>query len=88
MYDNKKRQFIATNKDELIDDIISYRISDLGEFYDIHLDTLDTKTKKIISELLEKMENDDKYITKKKDQIKLLVYNNKDKTIDKINLIK
>jgi len=88
MYDNEKRQFIATNKDELIDEIISYRMSDLGEFYDIHLDSLDNKTKKIISELIVKMENDDKYITKKKDQIKLLVYNNKDKTIDKINLIK
>ena len=88
MYDNNKRQFIATNKDELIDEIISYRMSDLGEFYDIHLDSLDNKTKKIISELIEKMENDDKYLMKKKDQIKLLVYNNKDKTIDKINLIK
>ena len=40
MYDNNKKQFIATNKDELIDEIISYRMSDLGEFYDIHLDTL------------------------------------------------
>ena len=88
MYDNKKRQFIATNKDALIDEIISYRMSDLGEFYDIHLESLDDKTQKIISELIAKMENDDKYIIKKKDQIKLLVYNNKDKTIDKINLIK
>jgi len=88
MYDNNKKQFIATNKDELIDEIISYRMSDLGEFYDIHLDTLDNKTKKIISELLVKMENDDTYIMKKKDQIKLLVYNNKEKTIDKINIIK
>ena len=88
MYDNNKKQFIATNKDELIDEIISYRMSDLGEFYDIHLDTLDDKTKKVISELLVKMENDDKYIMKKKDQIKLLVYNNKEKTIDKINIIK
>jgi len=88
MYDNNKKQFIATNKDDLIDEIISYRMSDLGEFYDIHLNTLDEKTKKIISELIEKMENDDKFINKKKDQIKLLVYNNKDKTIEKINLIK
>lgn len=88
MYDNNKKQFIATNKDELIDEIISYRMSDLGEFYDIHLDNLDNKTKKVISELLVKMENDDKYIIKKKDQIKLLVYNNKEKTIDKINIIK
>ena len=88
MYDDNKRQFIATNKDELIDEIISYRMSDLGEFYDIHLDTLDKKTKDIISELILKMEKDDKYVIKKKDEIKLLVYNNKDKTIDKINLIK
>ena len=59
MYDKNKRQFIATNKDDLIDEIISYRMSDLGEFYDIHLNSLDEKTKKIISELIEKMENDD-----------------------------
>ena len=33
------------------------------------------------------MENDDKFINKKKDQIKLLVYNNKDKTIFKSSYI-
>ena len=52
MYDNNKKQFIATNKDDLIDEIISYRMSDLGEFYDIHLDTLDDKTKKLYQNYL------------------------------------
>ena len=87
-YDQNKKKFIAIKKDELIDDIIYYRMGDLEEFYDIHLDNLDSKTKNIITNIINKMEGDNKFINKKKDEIKLVLYNNKNDTIDGINLIK
>ena len=87
-YDQNKKKFIAIKKDELIDDIIYYRMGDLEEFYDIHLDNLDSKTKNIITNIINKMEGDSKFINKKKDEIKLVLYNNKNDTIDGINLIK
>jgi hypothetical protein len=66
----------------LIDDIIYYRINDLEEFYDINLNSLDEKTRNIITNIINKMEKDDKFISKKKDQIKLILYNNKAKSLD------
>lgn len=88
MYDKDKNHFIAKKKDDLIDDIIYYRMSDLEEFYDIHLENLDNKTKEIICDVINKMDGDNKFINKKKDEIKLVLYNNKNNTIDGINLIK
>ena len=88
MYDKEKKRFIAKKKDDLIDDIIYYRMGDLEEFYDIHLDNLDCKTKEVICDVINKMEDDNKFINKKKDEIKLVLYNNKNDTIDGINLIK
>jgi len=81
-YDEIKNNFVAINKDELIDDIIYYRINDLEEFYDINLNSLDEKTRNIITNIINKMEKDDKFISKKKDQIKLILYNNKAKSLD------
>ena len=88
IYDHEKNRFIAKKKDDLIDDIIYYRMSDLEEFYDIHLDNLDDKTKEVINDVISKMEDNDKFINKKKEEIKLILYNNKNDTIDGINLIK
>jgi len=87
-FDENKKKFIAIKKDELIDDIIYYRMGDLEEFYDIHLNNLDIKTKNIITDIINKMEGDNKFINKKKNEIKLVLYNNKNDTIDGINLIK
>jgi len=81
-FDETKNNFVAINKDELIDDIIYYRINDLEEFYDINLNSLDEKTRNIITNIINKMEKDDKFISKKKDQIKLILYNNKAKPLD------
>jgi len=88
MYNKDKKRFIAKKKDDLIDDIIYYRMGDLEEFYDIHLDTLDKKTREVISDVINKMDDDTKYISKKKEEVKLVLYNNKNDTIDGFNLIK
>lgn len=86
-YDQDKKKFIAIKKDELIDDIIYYRMGDLEEFYDINLNKLDGKTKEIITDIINKMDGDNKFINKKKNEIKLVLYNNKNDTIDGINII-
>jgi len=86
-YDQDKKKFIAIKKDELIDDIIYYRMGDLEEFYDINLSKLDGKTKEIITDIINKMDADNKFINKKKNEIKLVLYNNKNDTIDGINII-
>ena len=63
-------------------------MGDLEEFYDIHLDKIDIKTKNIITDIINKMDSDNKFINKKKNEIKLVLYNNKNNKIDGINLIK
>jgi len=88
LYDKNKNKFIAKKKEDIIDDIIYYRMSDLEEFYDIHLDNLDDKTKGVINDVINKMEESDKFVNKKKEEIKLILYNNKNDTINGINLIK
>jgi hypothetical protein len=85
-YDLDKQKFIAIKKNELIDDIIYYRMGDLEEFYDIHLNNLDTKTKNIITEIINKMDGNNKFINKKKNEIKLILYNNKKDTTDCVYL--
>lgn len=85
-YDLDKQKFIAIKKDELIDDIIYYRMGDLEEFYDIHLNYLDTKTKNIITDIINKMDGNNKFINKKKNEIKLILYNNKNDTTDGVYL--
>ena len=42
----------------------------------------------IITDIINKMDSDNKFINKKKNEIKLVLYNNKNNTIDGINLIK
>ena len=44
-------------------------MSDLEEFYDIHLENLDSKTKEVINDVISKMEDNDKFINKKKEEI-------------------
>ena len=61
-----KKIVLLLKKDDLIDDIIYYRMSDLEEFYDIHLENLDSKTKEVINDVISKMEDNDKFINKKR----------------------
>jgi len=85
-YDNKKQQFVAVNKDELLDDIVDERMCDISSFYDELENDLDEKTKEIIEKVKEKIENDPAYRELKKKDIKLIIYNNRKKVV-KDNLI-
>ena len=83
-YDEKEKQFIAINKDELLEEIISERVSDINYFYEDYENELDEKTKKLIDEFLAKIDNDDKYRETKKKNIKLIIYNNRNKVSKEI----
>ena len=85
-YDTKKNQFMAINKDELLDDIVDARICDISSFYDELENSLDEKTKEIIQKVIDKIENDPAYRELKKKDIKLIIYNNRKKVV-KDNLI-
>ena len=81
-FDNKKKKFITVNKNDLLDDIIDERMCDLSLFYDELENDLDEKTKEILEIVKEKIDNDPAYKELKKKDIKLIIYNNRDK-VDK-----
>jgi hypothetical protein len=101
-YDNSKGYFITVTKGDLLDDIISNRVTDIEDIYDEMKTTnkIDEKTKKLIQDFLDKMENKeepfyenetkyDNFKTYKTDKIKILLYNNQEKiTQDIATMIK
>jgi hypothetical protein len=78
-YDGNKKQFVAINKDELLDDVLGERMSDIETFYYQLEGDLDDKTKKIIEDVIDKMDSNNKYRDNKKKDIKIIIYNNRDK---------
>ena len=93
MYDDKKGYFITTTKTYVLDNLVNNRMMDIEAIYD-ELSTankIDSKTKKMIQEFLDKMEEEDKPYTDIEDveypnfksykmhNIKILLYNNQDK---------
>jgi transcription elongation factor Elf1 len=98
-YDETKGYFITGNKSDLLDDLMTFRMMDLETIYD-ELSTankIDSKTKKIIQEFLDKMENEEVFLfgdveypnfkSYKIDKIKILLYNNQDKITKDIALL-
>ena len=81
-YDDEKKQFIAGNKDELLNDLIDNRMYDIDTFYRTHIDKLNDKCKEVINRFLDKY-NNDKLDDSLKNDINLVVYNNMNKVVDK-----
>ena len=79
-YDNDAKKYIAIDKDELLREIIDERMSDVSTFYETYVDELDSKTIEAMEKILNKINNNDTtYINQKKNDIKLIIYNNRDK---------
>ena len=78
-YDNKKKQFLAVNKNELLEDIVDERMCDINSFYEELETDLDEKTKEILDKVKEKIDNDPEFRELKKKDIKLIIYNNRSK---------
>ena len=88
-FDSKNNQFIAVNKSDLLDDIIDCRMCDIQTFYNELGNNFDEETKKIIQRFLDRMnDDDDKLKGLKKEEIKLLLYNSREKiqTTNKIDI--
>ena len=79
-YDKIENKFIAITKKELIDAIINARMGDIQTFYENQIELLDERTREIINKFIDKMDdNDSKYYEYKMNEIKLLIYNNRNK---------
>jgi hypothetical protein len=88
-YDNVKGFFVTVKKNDVIQDLINYRIYNLTEIYDEmeHGNNIDAKTKTVIQTFMEKCDSEEPYEDAygikypnykeyKKDCIKILLYNN------------
>ncbi len=78
-YDSKKKQFIAVDKNELLEDIVDERMCDINSFYDELETDLDEKTKDILDKVKDKIDNDPDFRELQKKDIKLIIYNNRSK---------
>jgi hypothetical protein len=88
-YDSSKGFFVAVKKNDLVADIIDYRIYNINEIYDEmeNGNKIDAKTKVVLQRFMDRCESDEpfedtrgikhmNYKEYKKDCIKILLYNN------------
>jgi hypothetical protein len=73
LYDSYTKSFKIVNKDELIADLIEYRICDIEDFFGELGDILDEKTRNIINKIVEDRGDNDNIIN----DVKLLLFNNR-----------
>ena len=98
-YDETKGYFITGNKTDFLDDVMTFRMIDLETIYE-ELSTankIDSRTKQLIKEFLDKMENEEpfsygdveypNYKSYKMNNIKILLYNNRDRVTNDIALL-
>ena len=83
-YDNNEKKFIAIDKNDLLEDIILERMGDIETFYDNTNNELDARTKNIIQTFIDKMDTNEEYKENKKKEIKLIIYNNRNKVSKEI----
>jgi len=88
-YDNKLKYFISIDKNEIINELIDNRVCDIGEIYDelIENNKLDETTVRLIKEFIEKINSDTEYKTQQNHNLRILLYNNKDKIITDIGTL-
>ena len=77
-YDESKNKYIVCKKDELIRDVIEFRMIDIDDFYKKYGGKLNDKMKKVVQDLIDKMDEDDinNLQLEKTEQVKILMYNN------------
>lgn len=77
-FDNKKNKFVTVNRNELLDDILEERIYDIQNFYDDLQYTLEENVSSQIKKFLDRMNNEQEFKNTKKEEIKLILYNNRE----------
>jgi hypothetical protein len=92
-YDENKGYFVTTTKNDVFNDLVSYRITDIEEIY-IIINKIDNDTKELIQKFLDRIQNENQpfidhldYKSYKINNIKILLYNNQDKITKDIALL-
>jgi len=79
-YDKTSKNFIAVDKSELLNEVVGARMEDIESFFESNTDVLDAKTKDCVETFISKMDSrEGAYYEDKMKDIKLLIYNNRDK---------
>jgi hypothetical protein len=88
-YDNQLKYFISIDKNELVNELIDNRVCDIGEIYNelIENNKLDSTTSKLIKEFIEKINSDSDYKSQQNNNLRILLYNNREHIINDINSI-
>ena len=98
-YDDSKGYFITVTKDDLLDNVVTHRVTDIEEIYDElqNANKIDDRTKKLIQTFLDKMAEDTPFMygetryenfkSYKISRIKIMLYNNQDKITKDIALL-
>jgi len=85
-FDEKENKFIAVNKNELLNYLVDSRMYDIEKFYEEVCPELEPKRAEQIKKFIDRMGNEEDELKGiKKEEIKLILYNNKDKIIAKSN---
>ena len=99
-YDSSKGFFVTLPKNSLLDNLIMLRVTDIEEIYEElnEANRIDPKTKRVIQDFLDRIQNEEtpviendvryeNYKAMKRDNIKILLYNNQDKITKNITLL-
>jgi len=83
-FDEKLNKFIAVNKNELLTDIVDSRMYDIQKFYAEIYPKLEPKKAEQIKKFIDRMGNEEDELKDiKKEEIKLILYNNLEKILPK-----
>jgi len=77
-YDEKLNKFIVVNQNEVLDNLFQNRLYDIQQFYDELQNEMHPEKSKQMKLFLERVENEIKYRNFKKEEVKLVLYNNKE----------
>ena len=88
-YDNRLKYFISIDKNELVNELIDNRVCDIGEIYNelIENNKLDSTTSTLIKEFIEKINSEPEYKTQQNNNLRILLYNNKEHIISDIGTL-
>ena len=75
-YNSLTNNFDVVTKKELLEDIISERMYDIEEFFNNYKDEITPKMQMVIENFIKKMDNES-YEDLKKQNIKIILYNNR-----------
>ena len=76
-YVEREKKFIMVNKDNLLEEMMSYRIEDIREFFE-NQQGLNETTYNAVKRFLDDMDDNEKKLQQKTRDIKLIMYNKRD----------